>query len=228
MLYLVDRNQVAIMSDKMKTYAIWAGALAVIGLMFSQFMVSDNFKGDLSIRNADSSGDVLAVHWDGRIAPPLLRKLDRALGAHGSGKRRLVLSLNSPGGWVVYGKRVIKRLRALRASYAVDTVVERGMRCASMCVDVFLQGQNRFAHPDARFMIHEVGARSALTNKKGTLSVEEIQKRTERNLQDHFVPAGVRPEWLAKLHERIRDRDLRLTARELVDEKSGIVTRLLE
>jgi ATP-dependent protease ClpP protease subunit len=68
-------------------------------------------------------------------------------------RRRLILILNSPGGSIEQGRKVVAAIRA--RDRAIDALVQKAGVCASMCVPIFLAGAERMADPEAYFMFHQ-------------------------------------------------------------------------
>jgi hypothetical protein len=58
---------------------------------------------------------------------------------------RVVLFLDSAGGKVDDGDRVIEVLNEIKLRHQLITVVPHGKLCASMCIPIFLQGEDRLA-----------------------------------------------------------------------------------
>jgi ATP-dependent protease ClpP protease subunit len=67
---------------------------------------------------------------------------------------RVVLLLASAGGQVEEGDRVIKALNEIKLRHQLITVVAHGKLCASMCIPIFLQGEDclaRYGGGDSSF-----------------------------------------------------------------------------
>ena len=58
---------------------------------------------------------------------------------------RVVLFLDSAGGQVEEGDRVIEALNEIKLRHQLITVVAHGKLCASMCIRIFLQGEDCLA-----------------------------------------------------------------------------------
>ena len=58
---------------------------------------------------------------------------------------RVVLFLDSAGGQVGEGDRVIEALNEIKLRHQLITVVPHGKLCASMCIPIFLQGEDCLA-----------------------------------------------------------------------------------
>jgi hypothetical protein len=119
---------------------------------------------------------------------------------------------------------VVRLLRKIAVTHELETIVESGRRCASMCVPVYLQGRRRRAAEEAYFMFHEVSFRE--TFSKDELDVPESAKgtATDQLFAKYFAPAGVPDSWIRNVRADMGGgKDIWKTARELVDENAGIV-----
>ena len=206
--------------------AIWAAmVIAIVWLGWQYRDTYFNSQGTLEV-STDGSRDTLYLAWSGKIAPPMREKIAAAVAEHGAGRRTVILSLNSPGGLLGYGDSVNALLREIAATHTLETTVETGNACASMCVPVYLQGQVRSSAPRARFMFHEVSQVDLLRAERIETSPAERKSSTDRFLARYFKGAGVSEAWLADLRPKMTGKDYWRTAEQLVEEKSGIVQQL--
>jgi hypothetical protein len=180
-------------------------------------------RGELKVE--ERPGEVI-LRWRGGIEAPMAAKLEEAFRAHAAGQPRFVLSLASPGGQLSHGREVIRIMRRMQQTHAVDTVIEGRNVCASMCVAVYVAGGRRSADPRARFMFHEVSYRDSLNEKVSNVPEEAIARATDQMFDRFFRTAGLDPGWLADMREKIKGRDVWRTAEQLVAERSGVVQRL--
>jgi hypothetical protein len=79
----------------------------------------------------------------------------RRFGKYGTLSHRVVLFLNSAGGQVEEGDRVIQILNEAKQTHRLITQVLDGNLCASMCIPIFLQGDDRFAARASNWIFHE-------------------------------------------------------------------------
>ncbi|MCB1494627.1 MAG: hypothetical protein KDJ86_02480 [Bauldia sp.] len=100
--------------------------------------------------------DTLVVRLVGRIDSVTADELAAAWSARPDGIDRLLLDLESPGGSLAATEQVIAALGAIRAGARVDTLVRHGAMCASACVAVFMQGEDRAAGGASVWMFHGV------------------------------------------------------------------------
>jgi hypothetical protein len=205
-------------------------ALGALGWLMS-------WGGDMKSRRAFSVVEEpkrIVFRWSGTVEPPMLREFSSAYSRYQSDRRPILISLNSPGGSVKHGADVIDLIERMKRTHPVDTVVEKGSTCASMCVPIYLTGTWRNAHPKARFMFHEVSLRlPAFAPLTDRVLVSAMGKSLIPALTDRFfekqmeaTATGLNLKWLNGIREEIRNGDVWRTGDQLVKERSGIVNRL--
>jgi ATP-dependent protease ClpP protease subunit len=194
--------------------------------------------------------DRIVLGWSGPVHEPMSERVAAAFERYKSDQRRLVLILNSPGGSIEEGRKVVAAIRA--RDRGIDTFIQKAGVCASMCVPIFLAGTERMADPEALFMFHETSlTSSARETVKATVTenVRESNKRqqvpasedaafadavkainthiTDDFFRSDFGIRGVNKVWLAGIRRKITGRDIWISGQQLVDEGSGIVDRLV-
>jgi hypothetical protein len=87
----------------------------------------------------------LYIDLSGPIVAGMADDLRAALGKYGTTLNRVVLLLASAGGQVEEGDRVIEALNEIKLRHQLITVVAHGKLCASMCIPIFLQGEDCLA-----------------------------------------------------------------------------------
>nr|WP_246583428.1 ATP-dependent Clp protease proteolytic subunit [Bradyrhizobium iriomotense] len=213
------------------------GAIGGILLFWGWFQLPSG-SGDTASRQTLSISeepDRIVLGWSGPVQEPMSERVAAAFDRYKADPRRLVLVLNSPGGSVEHGRKVVAAIRG--RDHAIDTLVQRAGVCASMCVPIFLSGTRRIADPEAYFMFHQVSlSGSAKDNtRRPELSDAELSravKTIEAHVTDEFFRSdigirGVNTVWLARMREKISGRDVWMSGQQLVDEGSGIVDRLI-
>lgn len=206
---------------------LWAVVVVLIAVFAMQAMDKlDDFLlrvGTLDVRAAPVE-DTVFLHWRGQIEAPMESKIADAFESHKNDGHTFVLALSSPGGSIDHGARVARLLRRMGETHRIETVVEAGKRCASMCVPVYLQGTRRTAAADAQFMFHEVSYRESLSDDEVAVPERAKVSATDHLFEKYFTPAGVPETWIAKVRaEMAGGHDIWKTARELVNENAGIV-----
>ena len=130
-------------------------AICCILLAWAYFQLPSG-SGDVASRqtlSASEQPDRIVLGWSGPVQEPMSERVAAALDRYKADRRRLVLILNSPGGSIEHGRKVVAVIRA--RDRAIDTVVQKAGVCASMCVPIFLAGTRRIADPESYFMFHE-------------------------------------------------------------------------
>ena len=107
-----------------------------------------------------------------------------ALGKYGTALNRVVLFLDSAGGRVDDGDRVIEALNEIKLRHQLITVVPHGKLCASMCIPIFLQGEDRLAARASLWIFHEAAQRQA-NGQQRTDTAE-----TWRLFRKYYAPAA--------------------------------------
>ena len=203
--------------------------LALLGILYFGFKAQDTLDayfigvGSLTVRE-EPAQDTVRLTWRGRIDAPMEARLQEAFEKYKGSTRTFVLDLSSPGGSIDHGARVVRLLRQVRETHRLDTRVDAGKQCASMCVPVYLQGERRTAAADSRFMFHEVSFREELSDDEVAVPQRAKSSATDRLFARFFVPAGVSQSWITQVRaEMAGGKDVWLTGPELVAQGSGIV-----
>jgi ATP-dependent protease ClpP protease subunit len=175
--------------------------------------------------------DRVLLAWSGPIEKPMRDDIAAALARLEADPRRLVLTLNSPGGSIEQGRAVMAAIRAAAQRRPIDTLVENGAVCASMCVPVYLLGARRMADPAAHFMFHEASIDAAAWKTTGA-QAEALRKVFETLATDSFYETDlggqrVNAQWLAGMRGKIVGREVWVSGQQLVDEGSGVVDALV-
>ena len=220
----------------MKVYWVFGVAfglfLGLTGLVVRSQPAARAERTGLTVR--EEPGRVV-LHWNGGIEAPMRDRFAAAFEQFENDPRRIAISLNSPGGSVSHGHEVIREIRKASRERAIDTVVEAGKSCASMCVPVYLVGAERFANPSAKFMFHEVSFKlQPDTNAavRRQLANPEVRRMavnhfTNELFDDDLGPRSVDAAWLKAIRTKIRGRDVWLTGQQLMQQGSGVVDKLL-
>lgn len=198
--------------------------ISVLLLLFSGFAQAQVLQpGTVKLTNAKGAQDqaIYVLTIKGTIASPMAQMVEAEL-AKATANQSLLLRLNSEGGSVTEGEKIIALLqkekdlkRDLRSS------VMNGEICASMCVFIYVQGTKRYAGEVASFMFH--GA-----TQFATTNIPDPWKTRE---QLHtFTKAGVSSTWLNRLWDEgafTKPGAYWMSGKDLIDAQSGVVTDLL-
>jgi ATP-dependent protease ClpP protease subunit len=228
------------------------GSICGILLFWAYFQLPSG-SGDVASRqtlSVSEEPDRVMLGWSGPVQEPMSERIAAAFDRYKADRRRLVLLLNSPGGSIEHGRKVVAVIRA--RDRAIDTLVQKAGVCGSMCVPIFLAGTERMADPEAYFMFHEASLNSSArenmkeavkenvreNNKRQQVpaseeaAFSETLKAIETQVTDDFFRndigiRGVNKVWLAGMREKISGRDIWMSGQQLADEGSGIVDRLI-
>jgi hypothetical protein len=174
--------------------------------------------GELRVIPFGSSGAVVMT-WRGRVGAPMARQIRHAFEAHKRRSKRIVLKLDSGGGSVQEGERVIGVLRYIKKTHDLQTVVGRGKKCGSMCVFIYAEGQRRVGALSSLWLFHEVSHKNPRTKKIVRLD----RPAWERLVDQYLRPAGVSEEWIAQMKPFTVKSDYWQTGADLVNAKSGVI-----
>ncbi len=227
----------------------WIGGILLVWGYFQLPSGSGNVAARQTL-TIQEEPDRIVLGWSGPVQEPMSERVAAAFERYKADRRRLVLILNSPGGSIEQGRRVVAAIRA--RDRGIDTFVQKAGVCASMCVPIFLAGTERMADPEALFMFHQASLDSS---GRETLK-ESVKENVRENNKRQQVPAseeaafsetlkaietqvtndffrndigirGVNKAWLATMRKKIPGRDVWISGQQLVDEGSGIVDRLV-
>jgi hypothetical protein len=177
----------------------------------------------------------IVLAWSGPIAKPMGNYIAAAIDRFKADPRRLVVSLNSPGGSIGHGHEVMSVIRDAARRRPIDTKVEKGAACASMCVPIYLLGAERTADPAAHFMFHQASFAPSAEREEGKSApavAPAYRKVIEAIVTDGFYKNDigqqrVNAQWLREMRTKIVDREIWVTAQQLVDAGSGVVDALV-
>src|SRR5262245_41536266 len=141
----------------------------------------------------------LYIEWSGPIVAGMADDLRAALGKYGTTLNRVVLFLDSAGGQVEEGNRAIEALNEIKLRHQLITVVPHGKLCASMCIPIFLQGEDRLAARASVWIFHEVAQRQANGQQRTDMA------ETWRLFRKYYLPAGGSMNWLKSIAPMIRE-----------------------
>ncbi len=215
-------------------------ALVGIALLWA-YCQSPSGSGDAASRQTlsvtEEPGQIV-LGWSGPVQAPMSELITAAFDRYKADQRRLVLMLNSPGGSIEHGRKVVAAIRS--SVRGIDTLVQKAGVCASMCVPIFLAGSKRMADPEANFMFHQVSLNLNAKGDKKRQDFSEAEKvlfsqakeAVESRATDEFFRSdiglrGVSTAWLARMRQQISGHDVWISAQQLVDERSGIIDSLV-
>jgi len=183
-------------------------------------------KGELTVTRDASDPDTLVFVWRDQIEAPMARRFEEAWREWNGVGNRVIIDLHSPGGVIAEGADVIRVIERMKRTHIVDTRIRARRACYSMCVPIYLQGEERYAAANARFMFHEPSAYDFYTGERVKQPKFERDMVTRKYFDLFFVNSPIDPVWRDRLKQEWKGRDLFYSARQLVDQDSNIVTVL--
>ena len=182
--------------------------------------------GRLVVERDRIDPDTVIFYWRSQVEIPMARRIAEAFDEWGDRADRIIIDLHSPGGAIREGEAVIRIINEMKETHIVDTRVRSRRACYSMCVPIFLMGEERNAAANARFMFHEPTAYDFVTGEE--VKEPEFEKRhnSEKFFNRYFVNSAMDPTWRDGLKAEWRGRDIWKSGQALMDEGSNIVTAL--
>jgi len=170
-------------------------------------------------------GDMVVLAWVGRVDLPMRTLLARAFDKWRNKSDHFLLRLNSQGGSLREGRDVIELLRRIKQTHKLDTYVASKEICMSMCVPIFLEGNNRIAASSARFMFHEPKRYNDDGSEAKGFSFER-EALSRRFFDKYFANSPMDETWRMRLEKNWVGKDIFKSGKQLVEERSNIITRL--
>jgi len=173
----------------------------------------------IAVKPSPVRSDTIIITFSGKIQAPLADEIARAFDSHKATTKRVLLTINSGGGSVGEGKKVIAVLARIKATHQLDTYVKAGQHCGSMCVFLYAQGHKRYAAPASLWLFHEVSF-----TDNATKQITRLDRPKWIELIDTYLaPSGVSPAWIASLKQHAFGADYWRTGEALIRERSGLI-----
>lgn len=179
--------------------------------------------GFLVIQPDPTNDSVVTFILSGPIHPPMFNNLSRAYAEWRSKAETIIIELDSPGGSVDEGDRIITLIKKMNRSHRVRTYVGPDGECLSMCVPIYLHGELRIASVSSTWMFHEPSAVDKFTGKQTFVYEFESRQSSQDSFLRYFKRSDMDPEWRENLRVKLRLGDVWKTGGELKEERSNIV-----
>lgn len=203
--------------------ALFAIAFVVMQANERKFTADE---GRLSIRE-DPARDAVVFSWSSAVAAPMTRRFQEAYDRHGDSASTIIIELNSPGGAVAEGKRLVQLLDQMAKTHDIETRVGAGDFCLSMCVPIFLKGEARIAAADSYFMFHEPASYNSFSGERAKEPGFERRFFSDRFFDRYFENSPMAPAWRAQLERDWVGQDVWKSGEDLWREESGVLTALV-
>jgi len=197
--------------------------LLVLGLPASVCSAGSIHKPHLRFGISRTHPDLMVMIWKGEIKAPMSDEISAAFELNKNRIRKIEFKLDSGGGSVKEGERVIAVLQEIKKTHKLATVVDAGKRCGSMCVFIYVQGQKRLAAPASLWLFHEVSIVNRETHKISRLDRDSWEQLVDK----YWVPAGVNPAWIAEVKTHTVQTDYWQSGESLLQDGSNIILQPL-
>ena len=209
--------------------APWRRALVALGFAFmtlcglagaatAQGSTSSNLKTNLSSKRPGT----LLMQWNGAVSTEMADEIKRDFEKWRGRTNRIQLKLSAQGQSVRQAEQVIQVLRDIKRTHTLETLVEVNGNCWSMCVYVYAQGDVRYGALTSTWQFTQVAYNDQRTNKS-VISVAD----SDRFVSQYLEPAGISKAWLTDLKAQWNNTKYWQTGGDLVQSKSGLITKTL-
>lgn len=171
-------------------------------------------------------GDAVILSWASSIELPMERRFQEAYSQWADKTNKFIINLNSPGGALREGRLVIDVINQMKQTHMVETTVGEGANCLSMCVPIYLQGEQRSASRNSRWMFHEPSAYDYITDEKVEETDADRNAASDRFFERYFLNSEMDAQWRDNLQKEWVGKDVWRTGRQLYEERSTIILQL--
>ena len=185
----------------------------------------DVYKDTGRLQVSQQNGAVI-LSWESTIEIPMARRFEEAYTEWGGKTEKFIINLNSRGGSLREGRQVIEIIDRMKTTHLVETTVGDGAVCLSMCVPIYLHGEQRSASSNSQWMFHEPKAYDYITDKQAEENESDRRAASNRFFQKYFVNSEMDANWRANLQKEWIGKDVWRTGEQLADEGSNIILNL--
>ena len=210
---------------QMKAKQIALVILSAIAVFLYWQKYQDTYKDEGRLL-VSQEGDAVKLVWKTSIELPMARRFEEAYREWRDKTRKFIIILDSNGGALREGRFVIDVIEKMKQTHFVETRVEAGADCLSMCVPIYLRGDKRTAASNSRWMFHEPTSYDFVTGEKADRDDDDRREAGERFFQKYFVNSEMNPDWRSKLQEAWVGRDVWFSGQQLVNQNSNVITHL--
>jgi len=117
-------------------------------------------------------------------------------------------------------------INQMKQTHMVETTVGEGANCLSMCVPIYLQGEQRSASRNSRWMFHEPSAYDYITDEKVEETDADRNAASDRFFERYFVNSEMDAQWRDNLQKEWVGKDVWRTGSQLYEERSNVILGL--
>ncbi len=192
-------------------------------LYWQQYQRTFADKGRLVV---SQEGPAIVLSWHSEVDVPMAKRFSEALVKYRSQTDKFIIDLNSPGGALHEGGKVIDLLNDMKDTHRIETRVTALNNCLSMCVPIFLAGESRIAAPSSVWMFHEPRASDFFTGEEVEEPEFERAYYNNRFFEKYFTNSEMNPQWRERLRREWIGREIWKSGQDLHNENSNIITHL--
>jgi len=200
-------------------------AIGFAAAAYYMFSGDQNFEKhpSLQVRQDTSNPEMIVFSWSGSIDAPMASEISKEFKKWRHNASHFLIELDSPGGSVDEGGRVVSEIDSMKKTHIVWTYVGPGKDCLSMCVPIYLQGRLRIASSTSMWLFHDARAVDKYTGAEVVMYAHELNQANFDFLSRYINRSEINQDWLDGLKIRLRAGDVWKTGQELKDERSNIV-----
>ena len=171
-------------------------------------------------------GRTVVLSWSSTIELPMTRRFEEAYANWADKTDKFIINLNSGGGYLREGRQVIEFIKQMKKTHLVETTVGGQANCLSMCVPIYLAGEQRSASRNSIWMFHEPRSYNYYTDEESDEPESERRAASDRFFEKYFVNSEMDANWRQQLAREWVGKEVWRSGQQLVEEKSNIILRL--
>ncbi len=171
-------------------------------------------------------GGTVVLSWHSEINVPMAKRFSEAFDKWGDKTDSFIIDLNSPGGALLEGGYVIELINSMKRTHKIATRVSNNGACLSMCVPMYMQGENRIASQRSIWMFHEPIAIDFFSGEQADEPETERRRSGERFFERYFMRSEINPAWRDRLQKEWIGKEVWKSGMQLVEENSNIILEL--
>ncbi len=183
-------------------------------------------KGRLVVSPSSVVPGAVELSWKSAVDVPMAKRFYEAFEKWKDKTEQFVIKLHSSGGSLREGREVIAVIEHMKKTHRIITLVGARRSCLSMCVPIFLHGDERIAYGSSKWMFHEPRNLDFFTDKEIKVPEFERQRMIRKFVERYFVQSPIKAIWRKDLLEKWKGKDIWRSGQQLVDEQAGVITDL--
>ncbi len=196
----------------------------IAGILYWQnYQKTFGDKGRLKVTH---NSDSVVLSWHTDIDVPMAKRFEEAYAEWRDKTDKFIINLDSRGGSLREGRLVIELIERMKRTKKVETTVGTQAQCLSMCVPIYLRGEERSAANNSIWMFHEPTAYDYITGEASDENQADRRAAGERFFNKYFVNSEMDINWRNKLQKDWIGKDLWFSGQQLKDQDSNIILKL--